>query len=207
MDKSESRGRGVLTSADRAYLRDPDSYDRQASYERRKYIKERTWNAFLDGSLLTKLPPDRRKEIFNGWQEFADSVGHGPDDRPKHFGDAAESRGEWVERIAAEVGFAGWFEFLYLGLTESEEFDFADVLETAVRRGEFARGRRVAGFSLQIDTRPTLSLDELRDRLDQREYLTTTQLRRLRGAGVEADELAAYLDEAESQSTDPRRMI
>ena len=46
--------RGILTKADREYLRNPDEYSRQASYNREQAIRERLQRAFNDFPLLVK---------------------------------------------------------------------------------------------------------------------------------------------------------
>lgn len=51
MDNDE-RPRGILTKADREYLRNPDEYTRQARHERRKNIEKRIANSMGDFELL-----------------------------------------------------------------------------------------------------------------------------------------------------------
>lgn len=68
-DPDASRPRGVLSGADRRYLKDPESYaqehSRQSVRERKKAIRERTRNALLDFQILfEELPPEERKKIF-----------------------------------------------------------------------------------------------------------------------------------------------
>ena len=46
--------RGILTKADREYLRNPDKYSRQASYNREEKIDQRIQRAFSDFPLLAK---------------------------------------------------------------------------------------------------------------------------------------------------------
>jgi len=46
------QSRGILTEADRAYLRNPDDYSRQASYNREQAIRQRLQRAFSDFPLL-----------------------------------------------------------------------------------------------------------------------------------------------------------
>jgi hypothetical protein len=181
-------------------LRDPDAdeFSRQARYRRRNAIPERIWNAFLDGQVLyNELSADRRREIFNGWEDFAEPVEADNDesDRPDHFAPVAESRGQWLEKVAADRGLTGWLGFLYLGMTESD-YVFSDLLRTAVTRAERSRGRKVTAFDLTIETDTKTSLDELRARFADRADLTTAEINRLREAGeVGKEELADYYDE------------
>jgi len=55
-DREQSRG--ILTEADREYLRNPDEYSRQASYNREQAIRERLQRAFRDFPLLVKALDD-----------------------------------------------------------------------------------------------------------------------------------------------------
>lgn len=201
----DNRGRGVLSGSDRRYLRDPDEFSRQARYRRRDAIPERVWNAFLDGRVLhNHLSDEQRRAIFRGWEDFAERVeAEGDGERLSDRYDIAESRGEWLERIAAERGFAGWFAFLYVGVSESEKFEFADILETAVRRAERSRGREVSSFSFEVESQPNPSIDELRTRFEQRDELTASEISRLREAGeADGEQLAAYYDEYTDHAPD-----
>ena len=49
-DREQSRG--ILTEADREYVRNPDEYSRQAAYNREQAIRERLQRAFNDFPLL-----------------------------------------------------------------------------------------------------------------------------------------------------------
>lgn len=63
----DGRPRGVLSGADRGYLREPEDYSRQASHARQEAIRERVENAVLDFSLLfDELDHDERETIFRG---------------------------------------------------------------------------------------------------------------------------------------------
>ena len=67
MTKDDGRERGILTSADREFLRsDPDEYSRQARHARRDAIVERMRNAVLDFSILfEELDRDDFETIFS----------------------------------------------------------------------------------------------------------------------------------------------
>lgn len=201
---SEERGRGVLSESDRRYLRDPDAdeFSRQARYRRRNAIPERVWNAFVDGQVLyNELSAERRREIFDGWSDFAETVPAETleADRPDNFASAdeiAESRGDWLAKIAGGRGFIGWLGFLYLGLTESDEYGFVEMLRTAVTRAERSRGRKVTAFDLTVETDSQPKIDELRARFEDRMEMTTAEINRLREDGeVGKQELANYYDE------------
>lgn len=206
MDTNDSeRDRGVLSKSDRDYIRNPDEYNRQSAYERRKHIRERVYNAFLDGPLLLSLPADEREKIFDGWDEFADSVSppeHEELDRPDHFSDPAPSLGQTVEKVKAELGFFSWFAFLYDGIDESDDFDFQSVLGESVRTAERNRGRVVTEFNFHVETRNQRDLEEIAERFKQSLKLTTEEIQRLRGEAAVSDaELGEYYDERASKSS------
>jgi hypothetical protein len=210
MVNSEDRGRGILSPADREYLSlSPEEYDEKRSHpariQRRDAIPERVWNAFLDGRLLfNQLDDEQRRRVFDGWGEFADKV-EAPIDSDslsaKHY-DAAESRGQWLEKISGERGFAGLLAFVYLGLSESDEYDFEALLNRAVERAERSRGREVSTFSLDIEAQPKPSTDELLARFESRQELAASEINRLREAGeIDDTDLIDYYDEVEEQNS------
>lgn len=206
------RTNSVLTDTQRDFLRNQGEfytgeYAKQQRYERRKGIKKRVWSGFLDGAiLLENLSPQQRQEIFDGWQSFSTPVSS-PDDeeRPDHFPDRAESRGEFFEKVRADAGFTSWLAFLYLGLTESEEFDFDAALIAAIEKAERSRGRIVTDLDFRVNTRAQRDIDELLFRFEQRAALTTEEMQRLRAeADVSDEEIGAYYDElARPVSSDP----
>lgn len=192
MTTNGERGRGILSPSDREYLRNPDNYSRQASYRRRDEIAERVWNSFLDGRLLFhELDEKERQRIFTGWSEFANT----PDPSDDREYEPKEYAHEIFEKIDAERGFAGFFAFLYLGLTEIDSLDFAEKLELGVRLAEGSRGREVSDFSLDIESHPRPTTDELLARFQKRQELSTDQLNRLRESDeIDDEELIQYYD-------------
>jgi len=197
------RPNALLTSTERDFLRNQGDYytgeyAAQQRYGRREGIKERVWQGFLDGATLFKhTTAEQRREMFDGWREFAEPVSvPGDDDRPDHFTDPAESRGRFVERARADVGFSSWVSFLYLGLSENDEFDFETALRIGIERAEESRERVVTDLEFRVNTRKRRSLDELSDRLERRQKLTTEEIQRLRATGeLSDDELVAYYDD------------
>lgn len=210
MDETE-RKNSLLTSTQREFLRNQGDYytgeyAKQQRYDRREGIKKRVWHGFLDGAtMFDHTTPEQRRAIFDGWAEFAHprSV-PGDEDRPDHFGDIADHRGKWFEKVRAEGGFSSWISFLYLGLSESDEFDFETVLRTGIERAEESRGRIVTDLDFRVDTRERRSLDELKSRFQRRQRLTTEEIQRLRAAGELTDgELVAYYDELAGPTPGP----
>lgn len=202
MDQTE-RASSLLTPTQREFLRNQGDYytgeyAKQQRYDRRESIKKRIWNSFLDGATLFQYTtPDQRRAIFDGWEAFAEPVSVPSDkNRPDHFSAPAESRGEFLEKVRADAGFSSWVSFLYLGLSESDEFDFKTVLKTGIEQAEESRGRVVTDLDFRVDTRERRSLDKLKNRFQRRQLLTTAEIQRLRAAEeVSGDELVAYYDE------------
>lgn len=195
MTDNDDRDRGVLSPADRRFLKSPGEYSRQATHERETAIQERVWNAFLDGSVLFRhASPQRRREMFDGWREYAETGPGTPGDEYEKRQNQATA--EMVEQLKAEAGFDSWISFLYLGLSESDEFNFDTTLRAGIESAEESRGRVVTDLDFDVDTRERRSLDELTGRFERRQKLTTEEIQRLRAAGEITDgELVAYYDE------------
>lgn len=199
----QERTGSLLTPTQREFLQNrgeyyTGEYAKQQRYSRRESIRKRVWNGFLDGELLFNYTtPEQRRQIFDGWEEFSESI-HDPadEDRPENFADAAESRGEWVEKRRARAAFSSWVSFLYLGLSGSDVFDFESVLQDGIERAEESRGRVVTDLDFDVTTRDRRGLDELAELFKRRQPLTTEEIHRLRAeGGVSDEELGAYFDE------------
>jgi hypothetical protein len=201
MSDSE-RTNSLLTSTQREFLRNQGDYytgeyAKQQRYDRREGIKQRVWHGFLDGAtLFDHTTPDQRRAIFDGWEDFAQPVSApGDDDRPDHFGDPAESRGEWLAKLQASNGFQSWIAFLYLGLSETGR-SFETTLRRGIEQAEESRGRIVTDLDFRVETRDRQSIDELKERFERHTRLTTAEIQRLRAADEITDEqLVAYYDD------------
>lgn len=69
----DERGRGILTPADREFLRNPEDYSRQAAYNRNEAIKERVENSTLDFMLLAReLDAGVYEDLFSAKREAVD---------------------------------------------------------------------------------------------------------------------------------------
>jgi len=69
----DERGRGILTPADREFLRNPEDYSRQAAYNRNEAIKERVENSMLDFMLLAReLDAGVYEDLFSAKREAVD---------------------------------------------------------------------------------------------------------------------------------------
>jgi hypothetical protein len=69
-DEYDERDRGVLTEADRKYLKNPDDYSRQASYQREDAIRNRIRNAVLDFQMLATDVDQRVYDELFGAERF-----------------------------------------------------------------------------------------------------------------------------------------
>ncbi len=140
----EERPRGILSPADRKYLKNPDEYSDQAAYERRQSIVTRVHEAFHDFPVLvSRLEEERRREAF----EDRDL------DHKDHTLNVLSSA----------------FAFLYLGITDTVEPEelakdaFEDSIADGVQRAYLQRGISVDGVTvtIEVDTGPTI--EELKD--------------------------------------------
>jgi len=76
MDESDERPRGVLSPADRRFLRgEADLQSDQSAYDARYRIRQRVRNALLDFSLLFESLDDRdREQVFDGDDELTAAI-------------------------------------------------------------------------------------------------------------------------------------
>jgi hypothetical protein len=203
----------LLTPTQREFLKNPTEYysgeyAKQQRYERRESVKERVWYGLLDGTLLyEETSADERRAMFDAWREFSDPVEVPADERRYDDrlepDDVAESRGEFVEKLRADVAFRSWVAFLYLGLTESDEYDFESVLRAGVEDAERSRGRVATDVEFNVTTRERRDLDELQELFERRATLTSDEIQRLRAEGVVSDEeLGTYFDERPTPDVD-----
>jgi DNA-binding transcriptional ArsR family regulator len=128
----DDRPRGILSPADRQYLRDPDEYSKQAGYERRRAIVERLHEALHDMPLLvSELDEDLRTEAFED----------GDLDGKDHTINVLHSA----------------FALLYLGITDTVEPEelgkdaFEDLVGQGVKRAYQERGEPVANVEVSVD--------------------------------------------------------
>ncbi|MFB6219833.1 MAG: hypothetical protein ABEH90_00210 [Halolamina sp.] len=177
---SESdRGRGILSSADRAYLRGETEYASvQSERNTRGRIRDRTFQAVRDFELLVEALPERdRKLVFE-----------------KRFGELAGP--EAFDALVSALAF------LYTGVDDTG-LDFETVLSEAVNVAE-ASGGRAATVELEL-TYERLSPEGLLHKLEMGKELSLTELAYLHDHDeVSRDRLARYLADAESDIDDGR---
>ncbi|MFC5972717.1 hypothetical protein ACFPYI_15375 [Halomarina salina] len=174
----DARGRGILTAADRAYLRgEADLSSVQSERNTRARIRDRTYDAMLDFELLVERLSERdRKLVFE-----------------KRFGEM-----EGADAFDALVS-AMAFCYRAVGDTNTE---FEAVLREAINVAE-ASDERAASVDLDL-TYHSLTVPELRRKLDRGESLSLTELSFLQSSDeVSLRELARYFDDV----ADARRGI
>lgn len=131
----DGRPRGILSPADREYLRNPDEYSKQAGYERRRAIVERLHEALHDMPLLvSELDEDLRTEAFED----------GELDGKEHTINVLHSA----------------FALLYLGITDTVEPEelakdaFESMAASGVAEAYRSRGEPVADVSVSVEITP-----------------------------------------------------
>lgn len=175
----DERDRGVLSAADRAYLRGEQTYGSvQAERNARARIRERIYDALLDFELLVEHLPERDRELVFG--KRADD------------GDGAEAFDAFVSTLA----------FLYQGLDHTD-LDFETVLREGVNLAEASADR---GATVDFDvTYHALDADHLQAKLADGESLSLTEIAYLyESADVSRDELAAYFEDSPGDLDDGR---
>lgn len=166
---TEERDRGILTPADRAYLRGDRSFGSvQSERNARARIRDRVYDGVRDFELLVERLDDRDREL------------------------AFESRGGGVETFD---GLVATLAFVYR-VADDAGLDFERVVTEAVNVAE-AGADRAASVDLDV-TYHALSAGELLDRLERGESLSLTELGYLqRSPDVHDAELARLLDDDE----------
>ncbi len=167
------RPRGLLSPADRAYLRgEADLGSVQSERNARARIRDRVYQGLLDFELLVTRLETRDRELI------------------------VESRTARTDGTALFDGMASTVAFLYLA-AEDAGLAFDTLLQEGINVAEVDRDRAA---SVQLDlTFHRLSVDRLQDRLAAGESLSLTELAYLRQSdAIRDDELVRYLEESET---------
>jgi hypothetical protein len=173
------RDRGILSEADRAYLRGETDYASvQSERNARARIRDRLFEAVRDFELLVEGLPERDRELVFG----------------KRFGDEPGP--------AAFDALVSALAVLYLGVGDTE-LSFEAVLHEAVNVAEAGDGR-AATVELEL-TYDRLSPEGLLHKLELGEELSLTELAYLHDHDdVSRDRLARYVADDESDIDDGR---
>lgn len=185
MTDDRDRPRGILSSADRQYLRNPDEYSRQAAHERKKAIRERVWNTVLDFGLLSELSRDRRQSILRS-------------------NDPEKSEGKPVSHFDLEASLAWMLAFAHqlstdLGVPvepnpphdELKSRTFEIALEEGLGRAYTEDSLVVEDVTLRVDAQHVPGLNRIRNRIEAGRSPSPQTIQYL----LETDEIdtAAYL--------------
>jgi hypothetical protein len=142
----DDRPRGILSEADRRYLRNPEEYSKQAGYERRQAIIERVHEALHDFPLLvSELDKESRFEAF--------------EDR--------EKEGEASASVLPSA-----FAFLYLGLIHPDEpadlvkDTYEGLVGQGIKEAYLQRGVTVRNVTVDIEIETGPPIEELREQGD-----------------------------------------
>jgi hypothetical protein len=174
----DPRQRGVLSEADRAYLRGERGFSSvQAERNARARIRDRIYEAVRDFELLVEGLDERDRELV-----FA-----------KRFGDEGT---EAFDALVAAIAF------LYQGVDDTD-LAFETVLHEAINVA-VAGEDRAATVDLEV-TFQSLTVEGLRRKLDRGESLSLTEIAYLhRSDEIGNDELARYFREEPTDVDDGR---
>lgn len=177
---SDQRDRGILSAADRSYLRgETELGSVQSERNTRSRIRDRVQDGLFDFELLAELP-DREIELLF--------------EKRLRDGSGRASFDALVSAIA----------FLYRGV-ERTDLDFETVLREGINAAE-ARDDRAATVTLDA-TFHALDTDQLRAKLDRGESLSLTEIAFLYDADdFGRDELAEYFGDARAPELDDGRV-
>lgn len=178
MDGDE-RPRGILTEADRAYLRgETELASEQSERNARARIRDRVHEGIRDFEVLIEHLSDRDRQLI--FEKRFEEM-HGPD---------------------AFDALVSALAFLYLGIDDTE-LSFEEILREGINVAEAGRDRSA---SVTFDrTFHSLTTDHLKRRLEDGESLTLTEIAYLhRSDEVSRSELASYLSEDPREIDDGR---
>jgi hypothetical protein len=176
---SEDRYRGILSPADRDYLRGEATFGSvQAERNARARVRDRIYDSLYDFEILVESLSTHDRELV-----FEKRVGN------------ADGKAAYDALVAS-------LAFLYQGI-EDTEVDFEDALTEAINVAE-AENDRAATVELER-TFHALSADELLRKLRAGETLSLTEIAYLQQSDeVSAGELARYFSEEEETVDDGR---
>lgn len=178
---SGERSRGLLSPADRSYLRGETALASvQSERNTRARIRDRIEDGLLDFELLAEHLADREVELL------------------------FEKRFEGARGTAAFDALVAAVAFLYRGI-ERTDLDFETVLREGINLAE-APNNRAATVTLDT-TFHALDTEQLRRKLEDGDSLSLTEIAYLYDADdVGRDELAEYFDGRQAPEIDDGRI-
>lgn len=180
MPGNSARDRGILSAADRAYLRgESDLASVQSERNTRARVRERVYDALLDFEVLVEHLADRDRELVFGKR-------------------LSEEGTEGFDALVSAVAFC------YAGVGETD-LDFETVLREGINLAE-ARDDRAATVELDV-TFHALDGDQLREKLASDASLSLTEIAYLyESDAVGRDELAEYFEGSRGEDLDDGRV-
>lgn len=160
MTDGDDRDRGVLSPADRQFLRSPEEYSRQATHEREKAIRERVWNAILDFELLANMPPEQRQRVLGSDDPYDEQHKPAPH---MEFEVGLTWMIAFAHQLATDLGTP--VEPLPPGNTYKSR-DFEIRLQEGLERAYVEENLVLEDLSLQIDAQKVPGLNTIRERLE-----------------------------------------
>ena len=180
MSGEDARGRGVLSTADRAFLRgERELSSVQAERNARARIRERIYSGLQDFEVLLSHLEERDLELV--FEKRVDA-------------DGTTGFDALVSTLA----------LLYRGVARTD-LDFETVLREGINLAE-AENDRAATVEFDL-TFHALDADQLREKLASGESLSLTEIAYLyESTAVSRDELAQYFDDARAPELDDGRV-
>lgn len=181
MSEPSSRGRGMLSPADREFLRgDRDLSSVQAERNARTRIRTRIYDALRDFEVLVEHLDERDSDLVFG--------------KRASDGDGTEAFDAFVSTVA----------FLYRGLDHTD-LDFETVLREGINLAE-APDDRAATVDFDV-TYHALDADHLREKVEAGKSLSLTEIAYLyESDDVPPDELADLFGESRAPAVDDGRV-
>lgn len=168
----DDRPRGILSQADRQFLRGEKEYNSEQSKRDARYrIRERVKNSILDFSILYQHLDQRdRDQIFSPLsRDHEEVLGSDPEM-------SKESVSHMIEEGMFIAGITDCLSFFYRE-TQGRNISFEDMFREAVRDMEEQKGYIVNDVSLKIDIeREQPEMEDLINRLNQGDSLTKEEI-------------------------------
>lgn len=184
----DDRPRGILTQADREFLKGKKELSSEQSRRDARYrIRQRLRNAFLDFSILLRnLDRRDREQIFAPVEEFQNGLG---DSMNRELD--RDRISEIMEDVMVSKGISDSMAFTYLGIGDANQ-SFETMLKSAISDAEEERGYVVDNVQITIDIeRGQADIEEIVQRFEQGEGLSESEMSTLlRSDRFELDESA-----------------
>lgn len=177
----DDRPRGILTEADRSFLKGKKEFSSEQSERDARYrIRQRIKNSILDFSIITRyLDSKDRDQIFkplaqksgNSLEEFQETLN-------------SEAFNQFVEDTMLINGVSDTFGFFYKA-TKSADVSFEEMLESTIEDIESDDGYVVEEVNVSIEIeRKQPDIQELKSKMEQGEALSSNEIATLVRSGA-----------------------